>query len=79
VLEQHGVVPSMSRKVAESFLATLKTELVRYIDFLTREHARRELFAYIEGFYNRRRRHSSLGYASPNKVEMIFEWVEKAA
>lgn len=86
VLAQHGIVASMSRKgncwdnaVAESFFATLKTELVRDIDFLTREHARRELFAYIEGFYNRRRRHSSLGYASPNKVEMIFEWVEKAA
>ena len=85
-LEQHGIVASMSRKgncwdnaVAESFFATLKTELVRDVDFLTREHARRELFAYIEGFYNRRRRHSSLGYASPNKVEMIFEWVEKAA
>jgi putative transposase len=86
VLEHHGIVASMSRKgncwdnaVAESFFATLKTELVRDIDFLTRAHAHRELFAYIECFYNRRRRHSSLGYANPNKVEMIFEWVEKAA
>lgn len=86
VLEQHGMIASMSRKgncwdnaVAESFFATLKTELVRDIDLLTRDHAKRELFAYIEGFYNRRRRHSSLGYANPNKVEMIFEWVEKAA
>jgi len=86
VLEQHGIVASMSRKgncwdnaVAESFFATLKTELVRDLDLLTHDHAKRELFAYIEGFYNRRRRHSSLGYATPNKVEMIFEWVEKAA
>lgn len=86
VLAQHGIVASMSRKgncwdnaVAESFFATLKTELVRDIDFLTREHARRELFAYIEGFYNRRRRHSSLGYANPNKVELIYDWIEKAA
>jgi putative transposase len=86
VLEQHGIVASMSRKgncwdnaVAESFFATLKTELVRDLDLLTRDHAKRELFAYIEGFYNRRRRHSSLGYATPDKVEMIFEWVEKAA
>jgi transposase InsO family protein len=86
VLEQHGIVASMSRKgncwdnaVAESFFATLKTELVRDLDLLTHEHAKREVFAYIEGFYNRRRRHSSLGYATPDKVEMIFEWVEKAA
>ena len=86
VLEQHGIVASMSRKgncwdnaVAESFFATLKTELVRDLDLLTHDHAKRELFAYIEGFYNRRRRHSSLAYATPNKVEMIFEWVEKAA
>lgn len=86
VLEQHGIVASMSRKgncwdnaVAESFFATLKTELVRDIDFLTRGHARREVFAYIEGFYNRRRRHSSMNYANPNKVEMLYEWVEKAA
>jgi transposase InsO family protein len=86
VLERHGIVASMSRKgncwdnaVAESFFATLKTELVRDVDFLTHAHARREVFAYIEGFYNRRRRHSSLGYANPNKVEMLFEWVEKAA
>jgi transposase InsO family protein len=86
VLEQNGIVASMSRKgncwdnaVAESFFATLKTELVRDIDFLRRDHARREVFAYIEGFYNRRRRHSALGYANPNKLEMIFEWIEKAA
>lgn len=86
VLEQHGAVASMSRKgncwdnaVAESFFATLKTELVRDIDFLTRDHARREVFAFIEGFYNRRRRHSSLGYANPEKRELTFEQVVKAA
>jgi putative transposase len=86
VLEQHGLVASMSRKgdcwdnaVAESFFASLKTELVRDIDFLTRDQARREVFAYIEGFYNRRRRHSSLGYANPEKRELTFEQVAKAA
>jgi putative transposase len=86
VLEQHGMVASMSRKgncwdnaVAESFFATLKTELVHDVDFLTRDHARREVFAYIEGFYNRRRRHSSLGYANPEKRELAFERVAEAA
>lgn len=86
VLEQHGVVASMSRKgncwdnaVAESFFATLKTELVRDIDFVSRDHARREVFAYVEGFYNRRRRHSSIAYANPEKHELTFEQVAKAA
>jgi putative transposase len=86
VLEAHGIVASMSRKgncwdnaVAESFFATLKTELIRDIDFLTRDQARREVFAYIEGFYNRRRRHSSLGYANPNKFELAFEQQAEAA
>jgi putative transposase len=86
VLKQHEMVASMSRKgncwdnaVAESFFASLKTELVRDIDFVTRDHARREVFAYIEGFYNRRRRHSSLRYAHPEKVELAFEAVAKAA
>jgi putative transposase len=86
VLEAHGMIASMSRKgncwdnaVAESFFATLKTELVRDIDFVTRDHARREVFKYIEGFYNRSRRHSSLGYANPHKIELAFEYVSKAA
>jgi putative transposase len=85
-LRQRGLAASMSRSgdcwdnaVAESFFATLKTELIRDIDFLTRDQARREVFAYIEGSYNRRRRHSSLGYANPNKFELAFEQQAEAA
>ena len=66
----------MSRKgdcwdnaVAESFFATLKVELVHETVFVTRAQARREVFEYIEVFYNRVRRHSSLGYVSPVDYE----------
>ena len=86
VVKEHGGVASMSRKgncwdnaVAESFFATLKVELVRDADFVTREQARREVFEYIEVFYNRQRRHSYLGYATPNGFELDFDIVTKAA
>ena len=66
----------MSRKgecydnaVAESFFGTLKTELVDDEDYRTREQAKQSLFEYIEVFYNRQRRHSYLGYLSPNEYE----------
>ena len=55
--------------MAESFFATLKTELVADADWPTREHPRAAIFRYIEMWYNPRRRHSSLGYLSP----MAFE------
>lgn len=73
-LEAHGIVCSMSRRgncwdnaVAESFFATLKLELD--IDFDTRDQARSRCFEYIEGFYNRRRLHSSIGYEVPEHFE----------
>ena len=76
LLETHAVIPSMSRKgdcwdnaVAESFFATLKTELVAGTEWHTREAARAAVFQYIEMWYNRRRRHSSLGYLSPMEFE----------
>lgn len=79
-LDQLGVVCSMSRKgncwdnaVAESFFATLKTELVYLRRFATREEAREAIFDFIEVFYNRERRHSSLGYVSPAVYEMNFD------
>jgi transposase InsO family protein len=79
-LDELGVVCSMSRKgncwdnaVAESFFATLKTELVYQRRFATREEAREAIFEFIEVFYNRQRRHSSLGYVSPIEYEMKFE------
>ena len=75
-LVEHGIVCSMSRKgncwdnaPMESFFHTLKTELVHYRDYLTRDEARRDIFEYIEVFYNRQRRHSTLGYLSPVEFE----------
>ena len=86
VLERNGAIASMSRKgncwdnaVAESFFASLKVELVRDEDFLTREQARREIFEYIEVFYNRKRRHSYLDYATPVEYEFEMEVSKKAA
>lgn len=76
LLEGNDLICSMSRKgecldnaVAESFFGTLKTELVDHEDYRTRAEARSSLFSYIELFYNRRRRHSYLGYVSPVEYE----------
>ena len=49
----------------ESFFHTLKTELVIHCDYKTRDDARASLFHYMEVFYNRQRRHSSIGYEAP--------------
>lgn len=68
-LEKHCLIQSMSGKgncydnaVTESFFKTLKTELVYSEHYRTREEARYSLFEYIEVFYNRKRKHSTLGY-----------------
>ena len=53
----------------ESFFHTIKTERVHHRVYATRDQARRDLFGYIEGFYNPRRLHSSLGYISPVEAE----------
>ncbi len=70
-LAEVGIVPSMGRTgtaldnaMAESFIATLKTELVNRRRFPDREVARSAIFEYLEGFYNRRRLHSALSYRS---------------
>ena len=55
--------------VAESFFATLETELFDRTTFMTRDQARIGVFDFIEGFYNPRRRHSALGYLSPDVYE----------
>jgi putative transposase len=75
-LSGHGITCSMSRRAncwdnapMESFFASLKKELVHDEDYQTREEARASLFEYIEIFYNRVRRHSSLGYRSPIEYE----------
>ena len=76
LLRKHAVTCSMSRRgncwdnaPMESFFATLKKELVHHERYETRQQARQSLFEYIETFYNRVRRHSSLGYQSPLQFE----------
>jgi putative transposase len=56
----------------ESFWGTLKTEMVYRQHYNTRAEAKSAIFAYIEGWYNRQRRHSSLGYLSPEQFEHQF-------
>jgi transposase InsO family protein len=60
---------SWDNAVAESFFASLEWELIDRSQWATRAAARVALFRYIESWYNRRRRHSTLGYVSPE----IFE------
>lgn len=57
---------------AESFWSRLKAELVEGGAFLSVEDARTEIFDYIEMYYNRVRRHSSLGYQSPDQFEQQY-------
>ncbi|RKH08464.1 hypothetical protein D7X74_31505 [Corallococcus sp. CA047B] len=85
-LAERGITCSMSRKgncwdnaVAESFFSTVKMELVHTRSFRTREEAKLALFEYLEVFYNRRRRHSSLGYVSPAEYERMAEVSRQAA
>ena len=75
-LTDAGVLQSIGRRgdafenaVAESFFATLETELFDRTTFMTRDQARIGVFDFIEGFYNPRRRHSALGYLSPDVYE----------
>ncbi len=76
LLKKYGFIQSMSgagncydNALMESFYHTLKTELVYFERYATRQEARQSLFEYIEVFYNRQRKHSSLGYRSP----VVFE------
>jgi putative transposase len=71
-----GIMPSMGRRgdaydnaLAEAFFATLETELLRRHPFPNRGAARLAVFDYIEGFYNRHRRHSALGHVAPAEFE----------
>lgn len=80
------VIQSMSRKgncwdnaVAESFFKTFKSELVNHVKFKTRAEARLATFEYIEVWYNRRRRHSSLHYQTPAQQESYFYTAPMAA
>ena len=76
LLRKHGIACSMSRVAqcwdnapVESFFASLKRELVHDESYTTREQARASIFEYVEAFYNRVRRHSSLGFLSPEEFE----------
>jgi transposase InsO family protein len=76
LLQEQGIVCSMSRRgncwdnaPVESFFATLKKEEVHRQGYLTYAQAKASLFYYIEVFYNRKRRHSALGYISPYDYE----------
>ena len=76
MLARHQIIPSLSRRancydnaVVESFFATLEWELVERSEWATRDAARVAIFDYIECWYNRQRRHSSLGYLSPTEYE----------
>jgi len=80
LLRQCGAVASMSRSgecydnaVAESFFATLKTELIHHRRFATRADATTAIFRYIELFYNPTRLHSTLGYMSPVQFETLHQ------
>jgi putative transposase len=74
-----GVRPSMGsvgdcydNALCESFFATVECELLDRGSFRSHAEARRELFEFIEGWYNTRRRHSSLGHLSPVEYERMF-------
>ena len=80
ILKEGQIVGSMSRKgncwdnaVMENFFGSLKNEWVRDQVFATRQAAKESLFNYIEVFYNRQRRHASLGYLSPAAYEEQYE------
>ena len=71
-----AILRSMSRKAncwdnapMESFFSTLKTELVHDGEYPDRDAARRDLFVYIEGYYNRQRIHSAIGHITPEQAE----------
>jgi transposase InsO family protein len=75
-LADHQFVQSMSRKgdcwdnaAMESFFGTLKQELIHRVEYKTRRSAVRDIFQWIESWYNRHRRHSYLGYESPDNYE----------
>jgi transposase InsO family protein len=83
-LSEYGMTASMSRKgdcwdnaPTESFFNSLKNERVHGTNYARRADAQADLFEYIEVFYNRSRRHSTLGYSSP--TQFLEDWISKHA
>jgi len=73
VLGSMGTVgDALDNAAAESFFATLQTELLDRFSWPTRQSLMTAIFSYIEGFYNRKRRHSTLGYLSPKDYERVM-------
>jgi len=80
MLDDHKIVCSMSGKgdcwdnaCMESFFGSLKTEWIHGKKYQTRESAKKDVFKYIEVFYNHKRRHAALGYLSPAAYEDLYE------
>jgi transposase InsO family protein len=78
-LQQYGMVASMSRlancwdnAVMESFFKTLKVERVDQMQYLSRAQARLDIVSWIEGFYNRKRLHSTIGYMTPCQADQML-------
>ena len=79
LLNKHGMICSMSRKgncydnaCAETFFSTIKCEMLYHKKYETREEAHKDIFWYIEIFYNRKRRHQALGYMTPAQCRESF-------
>jgi putative transposase len=77
-LKEAGLLSSMGsvadaydNSMAESFVSTLKRELIHRHSWPSRQTARTAIFEYVEGFYNTRRRHSALGHLSPSEYEEV--------
>ena len=86
LLEDNNVICSMSRKgncwdnaCVESFFGSLKTERVKDKIYGSFEDAKKDIFNYIEMFYNRKRRHKTLGYVSPVVYEEMYEMKQERA
>jgi len=83
--DAYGVRPSMGsvgdcydNAMAESFFATLECEFIDRVRLRTTSEAKRELFSFIEGWYNPHRRHSSIGYCSPAQFERRYHDADRA-
>lgn len=74
-----GVGNCYDNAMAESFFATLECELLQRVPFASRQEAEQQLFVFVEAFYNRKRRHSALGYLSPTEFEQAWHARQKAA
>ena len=75
-LTEAAIIPSISQRAnpldnapTENVFHTLKTELVHHRTYAKRDEAKRGLFSYVEGFYNRQRPHSALDYRTPDQAE----------